>query len=354
MSTANENSDDFMQAVGEVCRSVREISKVVEVVMWVAVLVLAYHLLTDRLGWVLERHIADVLWKLSTLLGMGSVCSLIWHNDKQLQEEIMLLQKPAKSSKPAISDVARRQLSSLLRAKSATTELSCRSPASRRSSISSQDGGSLAANWSSKLSTTNWVSFTYPEPGVEAFIDPECGDIPAVLIKLSIDVPRSVFTDFIVSGTPEVLLVKKGMDPMILEMRLVESTPTTSVGYSRIWLPFPLSQRDLLYESRVVQTGNETFVFIDSVERSSTPHLPSVVRAAVKTVYKVSSPTANSCFVEFYTRFDPKGSIPKSVLHLGRTKTAGFLCKTKAYLENNQPLEPEASPSNDDEVEFSA
>ena len=338
-----------MQAVGEVCRSIREISKVIEVVMWVVVLLFSYHLVTDRLGWVLEKHIADVLWKFSTLLGMGSVCSLIWHNDKSIQDQIICLQnRSVRSSKPAISSVARRQLQSILRAKSATTELSC---ISRRSSISSSDGNLLVSGWISKLSNTDWKPFSYPEPNVEAFVDPECSEVPAVLIKLTVGVSRSVFADFVVSGTPQVLQVKKSMDPMILEMRLIETTSTSSVGYSRIWLPFPLSQRDLLYEAKTIQNGNETFIFIESVEKSSVPHLPSVVRATVKTVYKLSSPTPGSCFVEFYTCFDPKGSIPKSLLHLGRTKAAAFLVRSKAYLESNEPSECSRS---DEEVEFSA
>eukprot|EP00755_Sulcionema_specki_P029125 Sspe_Gene.91463::Locus_62971_Transcript_1_1_Confidence_1.000_Length_1187::g.91463::m.91463 len=188
--------------------------------------------------------------------------------------------------------------------------------------------------WLGKMNGNMWSPVHYVDRTGDATMseDPNA-PVPTVMVRTRVKVPADYFAKFVLSTTEADTRLKKELDPTLQEIRVVRSIADgESIGYTRIGLPWPLVAREMLYRMKRHNLPDGAIaIIVESEEHDEVPTRSDVVRANIRTFYHIT-PERNQCKVVFVACMDPKGSIPHTILHLFKTKTASYFCHMRDEL----------------------
>eukprot|EP01063_Lacrimia_lanifica_P031236 TRINITY_DN5103_c0_g2_i1.p1 TRINITY_DN5103_c0_g2~~TRINITY_DN5103_c0_g2_i1.p1 ORF type:complete len:408 (+),score=104.33 TRINITY_DN5103_c0_g2_i1:56-1279(+) len=381
--------DALISAFGSVSNSLRKLCGLVEVVAWVGVLGgLWCVLLHPTVACAIENMVV-IFWKLAVILAIGAGTSVVWNEERKLSAEIAEAEEAAQAAEAAAKTgkasaehgTCGSALSQLTRARVArlksrsvagsatastitsatlqereqgvaiaplnlngvrqsTADAEILSPTGETASIATptpREQPELLSWWLNKIETAMWkpVSFTDKTGDAKVWSDPT-ESLPFLKVKTTMPIPMDYFFDFMHDLGPETQKMKVEMDENILEMTEVWKGPKKGhcVAYTRFSFPWPMSQRDMVSENVYYPVSSQkNYMSVADVEHPSKPEVKGVIRAMTKAFYVVNAvDDGKKCCVEFFTQFDPRGSIPHALLAMFKAKTAGFFIAMRQQL----------------------
>ena len=272
-------------AFGKVCTSFKRLVLVVEVVVWAAVAVAGYHVLTHPVVGLLLFHLQDLALQGAFVLLVVSVCLMIQKDIDSLNKNSKELTRVRKLTKrhiipgAGVSRVIRNSIMNLRekdRSEAASavqsdvvssSSFGMASPAPSQTLLPEES--EVFSAWVNTLESDVWEAFPFTDPDnqrAQMFND-ATSSIPFVCVKSTFECSAKKVIDFLTSTTPEAYLVKQSFDPSIAELRCIDSgVEGTSVSYTHLSLPWPLWARDCVCKLELHSpTDDLTYISISDV-----------------------------------------------------------------------------------------
>lgn len=172
-------------------------------------------------------------------------------------------------------------------------------------------GSSLHAAWADE---EGWVeTYSIPELRIYRKIIPDSG-LVAYKAEGIVPSPIGKLVTLVVDPTKKVLWMERLVEATIL----AQPTPYERIEYMHTRAPWPLTDREFLYEAKLERNLAERSVTVrmKSVEDPRRPFRPDRIRGSIREgVYTLTMVSSDRTRFSAETLADPKGRIPKFIIN---------------------------------------